>query len=204
MQVRARTYPGVHEPLGTDRAHLDPVVQPIADGWLQGQRIGAERVEPETQRSRRAQGNPQVLRVLTLEVIEGVDRRRVYLHQTQHELGGEAHRTGRLLAAALQKLVGPLRWMPGVLDQEEFLLEPGPSIQQPVPFAHPVPECLDTFSIFCGGNATPDVGSWPWRRNPGDGESSGAPTCNLRRGREGGQRPCNSTTSAATHSRSRV
>src|ERR671916_298721 len=126
MQVRARTSPGVHEPLGTDRAHLDPVVQPIADGWLQRQRIGAERVEPETQRSRRAQGNPQVLRVLTLQVIEGVDRRRVYL------------------------------------DQEEFLLEPGPSIQQPVAFTHPVPECLDVFSIFCGENATPDVGSRLW------------------------------------------
>ena len=48
--------------------------------------------------------------------------------------------------------------MPGVLEQEEFLLEPGPSIQQPVAFAHPVPERLDVFSIFCGGNATPDVG----------------------------------------------
>src|SRR5215203_4052504 len=173
MQVRARTSPGVHEPLGTDRAHLDPVVQPVADGWLQRQRIGAERVEPETQRSRRAQGNAQVLRVLTLQVIESVDRRRVYLDQTQHELGGEAHRTGRFLAAALQELVGPLRWMPGVLEQEEFLLEPGPSIQQTVAFTHPVPEHLDVFSIFCGENATPDVGSrlWPRGGNPGSEES---------------------------------
>jgi hypothetical protein len=110
-----------------------------------------------------------------LQVIEGVDRRRVYLDQAQHELGGEAHRTGRFLAAALQKLVGPLRWMPGILEQEEFLLEPGPSIQQPVAFTHPVPECLDIFSIFCGGNATPDVGSrlWPWGGNPGSEESLG-------------------------------
>src|SRR5687768_3076613 len=167
MQVRTRASPGVFEPLRADSVHLDPVVQPVAAGWLQRQRIGAERVEPETQRSRRAQGNPQVLRVLTLEVKEGVDRRRVYLHQTQHELGGEAHRTGGLPAAALQELVGPLRWMPGVLEQEEFLLEPGPSIQQPVAFAHPVPECLDVFSIFCGGNATPDVGSRLWGGNPG-------------------------------------
>jgi hypothetical protein len=44
--------------------------------------------------------------------------------------------------------------MPGVLDQEEFLLEPDPSIQQPVPFTHPVPEYLGVLSIFCGGNAT--------------------------------------------------
>src|SRR5918993_5741423 len=101
MQVRARTSPGVHEPLGTDRAYLDPVVQPVADGGLERQRIGAERIEPETQRSRRAQRNPQVLRVLTLEVMEIVDRRRVYLHQAQHELGGEAHRTVGLLVAAL-------------------------------------------------------------------------------------------------------
>src|SRR5918995_3004511 len=201
MQVRARAPAGVHEPLGTDRAHLDPVVLTAADGRLQRQRIGAERVEPETQRSRRAQGNPQVLRVLTLEVVEGIDRRRVYLDQTQHELGGEAHRTGRFLAAALQELVGPLRWMPGVLEQEEFLLEPGPSIQQPVAFTHPVPECLDVFSIFCGENATPDVGSrlWPWGGNPGSEESLGHPTCILRCGREGGQRSCTRTTSAASH-----
>src|SRR5919107_1782809 len=201
MQVRARTSPGVHEPLGTDRAHLDPVVQPVADGWLQRQRIGAERVEPETQRSRRAQGNPQVLRVLTLQVIESVDRRRVYLDQAQHELGGEAHRTGRFLAAALQELVGPLRWMPGVLEQEEFLLEPGPSIQQPVAFTHPVPECLDVFSIFCGENATPDVGSRlrPWAEIRAARNLSVTPTCNLRCGREGGQRSCNRTTSTASH-----
>src|SRR5215204_6231873 len=158
MQVRARASPGIFEPLAADRVHLDPVVQPAADGGLQRQRIGAERVEPETQRSRRAQGDPQVLRVLTLEVIESVDRKRVYLHQAQHELGGEAHRTAGLLAAALQELVGPLRWMPGVLDQEEFLLEPGPSIQQPVPFAHLIPECLDVFSNFSEANATPDTG----------------------------------------------
>src|SRR5215210_8186915 len=112
MQVRASASPGVFEPLGADRVHLDPVVQPVADGGLQRQRIGAERVEPETQRFRRAQGDPQILRVLTLEVIESVNRRRVYLYQTQHELGDEAHRTTGLLAAALQELVGPLRWMP--------------------------------------------------------------------------------------------
>ncbi len=82
---------------------------------------------------------PQVLRVLALEIIESGDRKCVYLYQAQHELGGEAHRTARLLpgrlAAALQEVVGPLRRTPGVLDQEEFLLEPGPSIQQPIPFA---------------------------------------------------------------------
>jgi hypothetical protein len=30
--------------------------------------------------------------------------------------------------------------MPRFLDQEEFLLEPGPSIQQPVPFTQPDPQ----------------------------------------------------------------
>src|SRR5215210_1051297 len=112
MQVRSRAPASVFEPLRADSVHLDPVVQPVADGGLQRQRIGAERIEPETQRSRRAQGNPQVLRVLALEFIESVDRRRVHLYQTQHELGGEAHRTAGLLAAALQELIGPLRWMP--------------------------------------------------------------------------------------------
>src|SRR5918911_3678934 len=186
MQVRARTSPGVHEPLGTDRAHLDPVVQPVADGWLQRQGIGAERVEPETQRSRRAQGNPQGLHVLSLEVTERIDRRCVYLHQAKQELGCEAHRTAGLLAAALQELVGPLRWTPGVLDQEEFLLEPGPSIQQPVPFAHPVPERLDVFSTFCGVDATPDgqAGFGPRAEIWAVRNLSGAPTCNLRCGRE--------------------
>src|SRR5215203_5235802 len=127
MQVRTRASPGVFESLRADSIHLDPVIQPVADDGLQRQRIGAERVEPETQRSRRAQGSPQVLRVLALEVIESVDRRRVHLYQTQHELGSEAHSTAGLLAAALQEHVGPLRWMPRVLDQEEFLFEPGPS-----------------------------------------------------------------------------
>src|SRR5918998_2325008 len=163
MQVRASAPPGVHEPLQADRANLDPVVQPVADGGLQRQRIGAERIEPETQRPRRAQGQPQVLRVLALEVIEGADRGCVYLYQAQHELGGEARGTARLLpgrlSANLQELVGPLRRTPGVLDQEEFLLQPGPSIQQPVPFAHAVPECLYVFSNFSGGKATLDLES---------------------------------------------
>src|SRR5918997_479111 len=133
MQVRASAPPGVHEPLRADRANLDPVVQPVADGGLQRQRISAERIEPEPKRSRRAQCQPQVLRVLALEVIEGVDRGCVYLYQAQHELGGEARGTARLLpgrlAAALQELVGPLRRTTGILEQEEFLLEPGPALQ---------------------------------------------------------------------------
>src|SRR5215216_1887473 len=161
----------------------------------------SERVEPETQRSRRAQGDTQGLRVLSLEVTERIDRRCVYLHQAKHELGCEAHRTAGLLAAALQELVGPLRWTPGVLDQEEFLLEPGPSIQQPVPFAHPVPERLDVFSTFCGVDATPDgqAGFGPRAEIWAVRNLSGAPTCNLRCGREGGQRSCNRRASTATH-----
>ena len=84
-----------------------------------------------------------------------MDGRCVYLHQTLHELGSEAggatgFRFGRS-PAALQELVGPLRCNPGALEQKEFLLQPEPSIQQPVPFAQPVPEVTIHFLTFLDG-----------------------------------------------------
>src|SRR5215207_4401052 len=118
-----------------------------------------------------------MLQVLALQVGEGVDRGRVHLDQAQHELGGEARRgAGFFLCSSLadlQELVGPLRWASRVLDQEEFLLEPDPSIQQPVPFAQPTPERQSILSTFLGTNSTPGagIGLWPEGKKSGGGQT---------------------------------
>ena len=189
MQVRTRASPGVLEPLRADRVHLDPVVQTVAYGGLQRQWIGAERVESETQRSRRAQRHPQVLRVLALEVIEGVDRRRVYLHQAQHELGGEAYRAAGLLSAA-----APGTRRPAPMDARNS--RPGriPARARPVdpttcPLYSHYPRRSMTYSPPSMEQALPRMGEAgsPGAEIRAASDLSGAPTCNLRCGREGGQ-----------------
>jgi hypothetical protein len=138
VQVRAGAPPGVREPLGPDGADLYLVVRLVAHGGLEGQGIGAQRVEPESERAGGAQRQPQIFQVLTLQLREAPDRRRAHLHQALDELRRDARPAAFSLGslpAAFQELVGAIREQPGLFDQEELLLEPDAAVRW-------VPSCV--------------------------------------------------------------
>jgi hypothetical protein len=132
--VRPGAPAGVHEPLGTDGEDLDLVVWLLPDGGgFERQRVGAQRVEPEPDRPRRADGQAHVVRVLPLQVSERADRRSIYLDDALDPLGCQAGRLAvalplRPLPATLQKLVGPHRGLARLLDQKKLLLKPDAAV----------------------------------------------------------------------------
>src|SRR5215212_2894284 len=128
VQVHAGAAPGLRVSFLPQRTCLHLVARLIAQGRLRRQRVGSQRVEPQTHTTHRLDDQPQALEILTLQLGQRAGRRHYRLDYAQGDLrceaGGVLPHAPRRFPKPRQDLVRRVRGDAALVDEEELLLQP--------------------------------------------------------------------------------